>query len=269
MSRRERILVVIDPTADDQPALERGIITAGIREPHAELLLFTAVDGQAVDTGADNPALYRDRAWFESLFGQVDTAGIDHRCEVSWADDWAAAVLRATQHFAADLLLLPVPRAMRDARPRLSDGQWRVLRKAPCPVLMVQPGAKPRREVVLAALKGQSQDPRYVALNQRIAERARWMAARYGATLHVVNAYRDQDDYPDRARLIDLTGVPNAQVHVEDGPPDRVIAAVAGQIDADIVVIGTLARQGIAAVMRGNTSERVIAALPQDVMTLN
>jgi universal stress protein E len=63
--------------------------------------------------------------------------------------------------------------------------------------------------------------------------------------------------------------VPNAQVHVEDGPPDRVIAAVAGQIDADIVVIGTLARQGFAAVMRGNTSERVIAALPQDVMTLN
>jgi universal stress protein E len=266
---RERILVVIDPAADSQPALERAIITAGIREPHAELLLFAAVDGQAVATGADNVALYRDRAWFEALFAQVDAAGIDHRCEVTWSTEWAAAVLRASHHFGADLLLLPAPRVTRDARSQLSDGQWRVLRKAPCPVLMVQPGAKPRRQVVLAALKGQSQDPRYEALNRRIAERARWMAARYGAQLHVVNAYRDQDDYPDRAQLITLTGVPNAQVHVEDGPPDRVIAEVAGQIDADIVVIGTLARQGFAAVMRGNTSERVIAALPQDVMTLN
>ncbi|HEY5790258.1 MAG TPA: universal stress protein [Gammaproteobacteria bacterium] len=269
MAEQERVFVVIDPAAESQPALARGVITAGLREPHAELLLHVALDGSAVDTRADNAYLYRDRAWFEALFAPVEAAGLDYRCQVTWTSEWAEAILRAARRFQADLLLLPLAPRAGSRRALLSEGMWQVLRNAHCPVLMARPEAKPRRAVVLAALKAQSGDPRYVELNRKIAGRARWMAERYGAALHVVNAYRDQDDYPDRARLLELAGVPNEQVHVEDGPPDRVIAQVAATVGADIVVVGTLARQGLAAVMRGNTSERVIAALPQDVMTLN
>jgi universal stress protein E len=269
MAERERIFVVVDPTAASHPALERGIITAGLREPRAELFLHIAVDGTAIDTRADSDILYRDRAWFEALFAQVEAAGLEYSCQVVWTCEWAEAVLRSARRFRADLLLLPVLARIGNRRALLSEGIWQVLRNARCPVLMVRPEAKPRRRVVLAALKAQSRDPRYVELNRKIARRARWMAGRYGAALHVVNAYRDQDDYPDRAQLLELSGVPNERVHVVDGPPDRVIAYVAGMVDADIVVVGTLARQGLAAVMRGNTSEHVITALSTDVMTLN
>jgi len=266
---RERIFIVIDPAADDHPALRRGIITAQIRQPHAELFLFVSLDGQAVDTRARNSNLYRDREWFETLFSQVEGAGLDYRCEVSWSSEWPEATLRAAERFDADLLLLPVLRRPLSGKPLLSEPKWNVLRNATCPVLIVQPGTKELRKVVLAALKVQSRDPRYEELNRKIAAWARRTADRYGAELQVVNAYRDQDDYPDRARLIELAGVPNDHVHVEDGAPEKVIERVAREVEADIVVIGTLARQGLSAVMRGNTSERVISVLNQDVMTVN
>ena len=95
------------------------------------------------------------------------------------------------------------------------------------------------------------------------------MAGQFGADFHVVNAYSDSFHYPDLGQLSRTLGMASDHIHVKQGEPDIVIADTARELGADVVVIGTLARDGILVAMRGNTSEKVFGNLSQDVMTLN
>jgi universal stress protein E len=52
------------------------------------------------------------------------------------------------------------------------------------------------------------------------------------------------------------------------GEPDEVIVQSAEEMNANLVVVGNSARSGLAAVMRGNTVERVLDRLACDVLSL-
>ncbi len=95
------------------------------------------------------------------------------------------------------------------------------------------------------------------------------LAEFYDAKLHVVNAYQDSEDYPDRdnvKRVVDLT---RKDIHVNMGTPEAVIAAVADEVQADLVIMGTMSRRGVRATLRRNTSEKIIEQLTVDVLALN
>jgi universal stress protein E len=199
----------------------------------------------------------------------VDAAGLEYTCEISWSSNWHESILHAAEKFGADMLLIPLRARGAGERVIISDAKWSLLRNAHCGVLMIKPGAKESRDVVLAAMKVNYDSDEYAELNEKIGARARWMADRYGAELHVVTACSDIEEYPDRAKIIELTGVKNENIHVEMGKVEMAIPAVAKRLQADIVVVGTMARKGLSAVMRGNTSEKIISLLERDVMTLS
>ena len=52
------------------------------------------------------------------------------------------------------------------------------------------------------------------------------------------------------------------------GEPDEVIVQSAEEMNANLVVVGNSARSGLAAVMRGNTVERVLDRLACDGLSL-
>ena len=52
------------------------------------------------------------------------------------------------------------------------------------------------------------------------------------------------------------------------GEPDEVIVQSAREMNAGLVVVGNSARSGLAAVMRGNTVEKVLDKLACDVLSL-
>ena len=55
---------------------------------------------------------------------------------------------------------------------------------------------------------------------------------------------------------------------MKEGLPERVIPQVAKEIDAELVIIGTVGRVGISAALIGNTAEHVIDALNCDVLAI-
>ena len=193
----------------------------------------------------------------------------NYRLQISWSNEYQQAVLQTAEQTNADMIVVPVRERPRSGPFKFSDAKWALLRGAPCPVMIAQPGSKPRREVVLAAVHAQGNESSYKALNETIINAGKFISEMHGATLHLVNAYTDQEDYPDRARLVRISELPNEQIHSESGEPDEVIAKVAKQIGADVVVLATRRRNGLATSMRGNTSERVIQALEADVLTVN
>ena len=52
------------------------------------------------------------------------------------------------------------------------------------------------------------------------------------------------------------------------GPVDKVIVSYAARVRAQIVVLGTVARQGLSAAIIGNTAEEVLQHLRTDVLAL-
>ncbi len=267
---QENVFVVVDPSDETHVALQRAIITAESRKSRPKLYIFIAVDSESVDTRAVNDNLFRDGNWFEEqIQGPLKAAGLEYQVEVSWCSEWQKSIMKSAGRFGADVILLPVHAKSNIRRLTFSESKWELLKNAFCPVVLVRPGAKPKRKTVLAAVNFQATREFQRELNTNILGHGKWLADHYGADFHVVNAYLDSLHYPDRGKLVKETGLAAEKIHVKQGYTDETISAVAKEIDADVVVIGTLGQTGLAKTRRGNTAERVISGLDVDVIVVN
>jgi universal stress protein E len=266
-----RVLVVVDPASKGGLlALERAITTNEAISKTAygkplTLRVLLAVDSDSVDTGADNPDILRDGTWIqEHVVKPLADRGFPFKVQLSWSTDWYGIILRAESDKPVDSIMLPLASKPHERGRLFNESVWRLMRTAKAPVLFAQPNSAPQRKVLLAALNIQSHKPEHQKLNEATLVRAKGMASIYGADLHVVNAYEDSLNYPDRSQLVAMTGLDSSKIHVAAGEPDEVIRSVAKQIDADLLILGTRPRTNR---WRGTTAERIITRLDCDIMT--
>lgn len=270
-TEQEKLFVVVDPNDSEHVALQRAIITSKLRKTPPKIFVFIGVDAEAVDTRATNDNVFRDHRWFQDqIIGPLEECGFEFEIEISWSSQWGEAIMNEARRFGSTMIMVPVHAKTNPRRFTFAESRWTLMENAECPVLLVRPGARQTRKTVLAAVNFQAVRDEQKALNERIIAQGKRTAERYGAEFHVVNAYRDSLNYPDRGRLANQTGLPASHIHVEHGYTDEVVAAVAEQVDADMVVVGTLNQRGVkATARRGHTVARVISALDVDTMVLN
>jgi universal stress protein E len=264
----DRLFVVVDPAHEYHVALHRAIITSLVREDPSQLHIFIVVDGNTVDTHATNDNLFRGKEWLDTLLRSVAETGIRYEVTFCWSGEWHKAILRAAGRFNPRTILLPVLAGVNEHRFAFSAARWDLLRKARCPVLLVRPGASESRNNVLAAVNFQHNSGPYRKLNDRIIERGHWLASHYRAVLHTVNAYTASMDYPDYGQLAKRTRLSSERIFVRPGSTAAVITETAQEIGADIVVIGTRSGNGLGAMIRGNTAERIAGKLLVDLMVV-
>lgn len=267
MSNARKVLVIIQPTKDEHIALQRAVITSEVGSEGSHVRLFIGVDAERTDLKAGNAALYRDGDWLANLVAPLEQAGIAHSIELCWSTDWQGAVLNCAQRFQPDHIFMPDYRETKESL--FSSNQWSLLRNAVAPVTIVRPGRIAKRRKIVAAVNFERLDnPEYAELNDRILKGGMNIANHYGAEFHVINAYPDSEHFPDRDHIVKRYNLPTQNVHVREGSPAEVIAGFAKEIGADTVILGTKARSGAAAFLKGNTSEKVLRMLEQDVITL-
>lgn len=256
-----KVFVIIDATHERHLALERLVITSEIEEPDTHIPLFISVDGERCDLHASNDALYRDDQWLKSRTKQLKGACASYCFELCWSSEWQKAVLRSAQRFNPDHIFMPTPQD--NKKSLFSNQQWVLLRTTGAPVSIVRScEIKPRRKLFAAINIQKQDDPAYARLNEKILARGQQMAGHYGAYFYVINAYKDNMHYPVRHKVEKIYGLPSNRVPLEEGDPTSVISRYAKEIDADTVVIGTMARQGLrrscAAIPRKNSSISLI-----------
>lgn len=165
---------------------------------------------------------------------------------------------------------------------------WHLLRECPAPVLLVAENKWHRTKPVLAALDLGSKKKSKQALNEKIIETAMTMAAGLGVEMKIVSAIEvptmladldlvDPDTYakehreallPYLKRLAKKYDLPEKAFVTKRGPVDKVITSQAAKARAQLVVIGTVARQGIKARLIGNTCESVLRQLRTDILAI-
>jgi len=263
-----KILVVIDPTQEDQPAFERGLDSA--RLTGARLQLYVCLDSTA-DEGVRKAEAVRFQQLLDSMIDRCEEDGVEANSEIDWAapDSWSKQVVVAATRGSVSMIFknsFSHADVQRELRP---TSDWTLMRFAPCPVLMVKNFGNWKHRRVLAAIFYQSTDDAHIKLNNQIISFAQSFTDAYGSDAHFVNAYQDKNHRPDPAVLASICGAPEEHVHVVEDTPASAISSVAKELKVDLIIIGTVGRTGIKARMVGNTAERILDHTEADVLVLS
>lgn len=176
----------------------------------------------------------------------------------------------------------------------IGDTGWELLRKCPCNVLLIgqQPsGAIPKK--ILVSLDAAAEDARHIALNKKIFTAAAQIAVKLGASLTAIHCWAIYGetlvkDYMSAAEFRDIeqathdlgqTGLQTLCAELQEKPselhlkllrglPNAEIPAFANSNQFDLVVMGTVARQGISGALLGNTAEEVLPQLQGSILAI-
>lgn len=265
---KRKFLVVVDPSHERHLALERMLeIVRQQRKWELEFhLLIGFESGDRTDSNTPMEVV-RGGSWLTDLLRPLDELSVDYTSELFWTRDWRKSITDAAARFNCDSIMLCESSA--EHKSGITDSKWDLVRNATCDVVIVDEGTKSPIDCVLAAVNTQATDAVHVALNEKIIERGLFLAEYFEAELHVVNAYKDSEDFPDRGLIGRMTGLSREQIHRDMGKPEDVIAGVADKVNADMVILGISSRKGLAKTFSNHTTEKVMEKIDIDVVALN
>jgi len=181
-----------------------------------------------------------------------------------------------------------------------------LLRKCPCPVWIIKPGAHARYQEIMAAVDVHPLDGDHSTeeLNRQILEMASSLAVTESAGLRIAHAYRffaedflwsdtdapfseldaekwrQEDQESCRTKLEKLaTSIPLVKqtlaaenerltIDLASGDPKEVIPRLAHEKHIDLVVMGTVSRSGISGFFIGNTAESILHDIDCSVLAI-
>ena len=265
----ERIFTVIDPERLVQPAFERGEWIAA--RSGALLHLYCCLGEE--DVAAGDPAavfaVERVRRWLERLTREAGEYELRTEIRVEWDPNWRERIADAAQECDADLIVKTVSRHSGLGRQLKTTADWTLLRRARCPVLLIDPARPPQPKKVLAAVKLNPASDEYTVLNGQVVSLAHRIAAAIGGELDAVTVYKGDEIHFDRQRFADSCRLPRNRVHAVEGSIHKGIAGVAAELGSDILVIGSANRHsGEGGSIIGDTAERIIDVVDADLVVI-
>jgi universal stress protein E len=298
MEKYQNILVVIDPTTEDQKALKRSIVLA--QKTKARITAFLAIYDFSYEMttmlSSDERYSMRDsvitgkRAWIQSLIDNLPDNNLTINIQVVWHNRPFESIIDKvmTQHF--DLVIKGTHQHDKLKSVIFTPTDWHILRKCPCPVLLVKEHLWPANGNIIAAINVGSDEEEHQSLNQKITEEAIHLAHLIHANAHLVNSYPgtpvnitieipefDASQYNDSMKNHHIEAmtlhaeeysIMPENTHVIEGLPEDVIEELAEDLDCELAILGTIGRTGISAALIGNTAEHVIDRLNCDVLAL-
>ena len=84
-----------------------------------------------------------------------------------------------------------------------------------------------------------------------------------------MTAFQDLNHAPDADKIAENCGAQAQHVHLKRGKAADVIRDVAAELEVDLIIVGTVARDGIKGRVVGNTCERLLDQTHSDVLVLN
>ncbi|HIQ52526.1 MAG TPA: universal stress protein UspA, partial [Pseudomonas pachastrellae] len=220
MQAVKRILVVIDPSQEEQVALNRASLIAGFIECELHLLV------------CENREDYSDL--LARLRVEQDAKGI--RCSVTqdWHHNATDTICRAVAREGCDLVIKqhrpdnPLRKAL------LTPDDWKLLRYCPAPVLMVKNSDSWIKGAVVAAVDVGNHDDQHHVLHDTIVSHAADIVEMIDGDLHLVSAHpapmlsaadpafqlKDSIAAEYRARAepyVKLYGIDAQHLHIDEG----------------------------------------------------
>ncbi len=301
MTSISKILVVIDPTATSQPALER--IAHLPRPLTAQLMLLIcdyepnlgvgyALPPEAV-AGARASLLARHTKQLDELAAPLRAQGLDVHTDARWDYPLHEAIIRKAVEWGADLVVKDTHHHSVLQRSIFSNTDWNLIRQCPAQLLLVKPRVTGHVPSVVAAVDPLHPRDKEASLDERILTAAQELAHLFAGQTHVlhtfdispvITSYADgmvmpiaipladtaaelEKNHTEAVRaLADKHGIPRERVYVVQGHTRDVLVSSCDRLRADFVVMGAVSRSALERLFIGSTAEAVLDRLACDVL---
>lgn len=262
VGRFERIMLATDGSEYSAGAEQVAIAMCAIG--NARLSIVTAVIGSP-DIGHLGPdaiseAETRATAILERVAEEATRRRIDCNKVIRFGDDPYREIVAEAADSNADVIVLGRRGRRGLARLMLGDATGKVIGNAPCSVLVVPKAAEMWKQRLLIAIDGSRSSDAAAISAARIAKCC-------GAPITVLSVMvpsHPSERQAEAQKIVDRVvtfyreeGL-EADGIVRQGETHEAIAAAAGEIGADLIVMGSHGRTGLGRLLLGSNSERVI-----------
>lgn len=291
----DRILVGLERQEDAVYLLEKAVelaqkadadleIIRVIYEGFADLHIHSPEEKQALKTYV----MQAEEDWLEEQVGSVRHKVRSLETATLWHKDSWQGVIDAARDGGADLIIKAANVAHGVGTVIHTPEDWNLLRHADIPVMLVKPAAWVKEPVIVAAVDGLAEEQ--ASLNQKILSEADHLTRILGGELHVLASYPFSDPWMGPVTLaVDFDqvkkdveqyikdnvtqwlascGVSCQFIRIEEGKPAQVISQYIEASEAEMLIMGTVARSGVKGVVLGNTSETILHRTHCDVVVL-
>jgi universal stress protein E len=293
------VLVIVDPTAEQHPAVSKGAALAAACAARLELLICDTRAARAARLAAER---LRDPTcllnvnllpMLEALAAPLRSRGLDVAVECLYSERLLKGLMDVVKRTNAEVVIKDTHHHSLARRTFLSNTDWQLIRCCPKPLLLTKATQWANTPVIAAAIDPDHVNDKPAALDHRILGWAEYLAARLSGGVHAIHGYIPlamavaasampplavipaqvlEDEraarYEQLRTLTQPYAVAAADTHLKMGVASEVLPEVAAQIHADIVVMGVIARSGLEAVFIGSTAERVLEQLPADILVI-
>ena len=290
------ILVIVDPTAERHPAVDKAVKLA--ERFNARLDLFICVtkavnNFRLAQQATNSPLIGVDfRRRLEEFADPLARRGFDITTEVVTADPLHVALAERVKHTCADLVVKDTHHHSLARRTFLTNTDWQLIRCCPVPLLLAKQQSWSSEPRICAAIDPGHADDKPRLLDRCILEQAAQLARGMQGQLHVAHVYIPAAiavaaaavpplvvSIPDetielerktkRQELAALTSayeVSPANMHLEVGVVSDMLCELAQRLRIDMMVMGAISRSGVNRILIGSTAETVLEQLPCDLI---
>jgi universal stress protein E len=297
----KNLLAALDSYSERQPALETALALA--RDGKASIKLVDVVR----DLGWAARLLVRDVEHVHDLLRQerqqflqqqaerVRAAGIPVTTAVL-EGRYSDEIIREALRGGHDLVIKVAKGRLSRRAGFFGTTALRLLRQCPTPVWIAKPESTGRVERIVAAVDArpdEESDPEHIDLNHQILAWARAACTAEACDVHVAYAWSiygesvlrshmSEEDFQQMeaeslarhrgglSKLLSGYGlkIDSPNVHLLRGEAAAVIPQLVRELNADLIVLGTVARSGVTGWLLGNTAESILEQVTCSVLAL-
>lgn len=254
-----RVLVVTDGSDESAGAIRTGVALAALHG--ARLIgLAIALDNPEYATLVPNLQEAAELHAREALLSFIEEAGAGAEAITREATDPVQGIVDAAAELSADIIVIGQHNKGSLSRLMVGGATAGVIGHATCPVLVAPRAAHLWEKRVLLATDGSS--------HSEAAAKATGRVARHGGLpVNVVSVVtsshneerRNEADRAVASAVARLAGLElETEGQVAEGRPDEAIIKTAESLGADLIVVGSKGRTGLAKILLGSVAERVI-----------
>jgi len=303
VSFARRILCVVDPGSQAQPALQRAAWIA--RQTDAGILLVACdyndylvahpLFDEKLLARAREKLLRDDRDSLEYLAEPLRKEGLQIETAAFWDHPLHEGIIRQACQSNADLVLKDTSNHSVFNLSSLSNTEWNLIRVCPLPLWLVKPRLISGSLRVIAAIDPMHSHDKNATLDDAILRMSNAVAATLGGEVHAFHSYdprliaslatlnayvaasmRIQDvakeiENKHRHRFLEIVEshqISSGRLHMVAGFVHRELPALAANIDAFLVVMGAVNRNPLKQIFIGSSAERTLDRLPCDLMVI-
>jgi len=299
MKTPKRILVVISGRHAEHPALERALKFAEFNDVHIHLFnsiyepVMELTDVLSSEHRKEMKSQYMaDRyLYMDTLADDLDKKNISCSVNVAWHRELHEAIEDIVEELEPDLVIKRISADSSNINPFAMPVDRHLLRFCKAPLLLIRDSHWVKNPI-LAAIDPTASDKKHIALNHDILEYSKMLAHITETQLHSVNTFETPSMGPtmdvgwanidfDSIKVETSNAHKNKMetllkehdlfinpYHVIEGRADLAIPNIAKEIDAQLLILGTVGRTCLSGAFIGNTAEHILANMSCDILTL-